>query len=357
MEFQYSVENSPVEDNLGDEPDGIFHYSISGYGEECSAFSLVELIRCGNIVLPSLERGYLWDMKQASRLIESLLIDLPVPPIYLARDRVTRKLVVLDGQRRLRTIQYFYDNRFIDGRDFALKGVHPYFEGATYISLSRKDRLHLDQAVIQAFVVTQEEPSDDLDSLFQIFERLNTFGTPLKHQEMRTTLYRGPLIELIKDLNKNEYWRSIYGPIDTYMKDQELIARFFAFYFSAETYQRPMRTFLNSYIGGNRHFQKQEPEQLKPLFEDTIETLYTCVGERACRVDDVFNAALFDAVMVGVARRLSQGPIQNGAQIHTAYHNLLRHGAFTTAIRTKTALEKHVALRLDAATSAFAEVE
>ena len=99
---------------------------------------------------------------------------------------------MIDGQQRLRTLQYFYRGIFEpDKREFALKGVTPEFEGVTYNSLKDHDRRRLDDSILHATIVRQETPSDDDSSIYHIFERLNTGGIPLNPQEIRATIYHG----------------------------------------------------------------------------------------------------------------------------------------------------------------------
>ena len=123
----------------------------------------------------------MWKFKEASRFIESLLLGLPVPGIFLSKEKETQKLLVIDGQQRLLTLLYFYDGIFQPTkREFALKDVQPQFEGAIYKSLPDEDRRRLDDSILHATIIKQDEPSEDDSSIYHIFERLNTGGTTLK---------------------------------------------------------------------------------------------------------------------------------------------------------------------------------
>ena len=96
-------------------------YSITSYGADYPVDGLVRRIGDGSIFIPTFQRGFIWSLREASRFIESLLLGLPVPGIFLSRDEDTKKLMVIDGQQRLRTLQYFYDGIFHNtGREFAL---------------------------------------------------------------------------------------------------------------------------------------------------------------------------------------------------------------------------------------------
>ncbi len=349
-----------IEDNLGDDSDEVipFKYSITSYGADYPVDSLFKRIDDGSIYVPPFQRGFVWTLKQASRFIESLLLGLPVPGIFLAKEQETQKLLVIDGQQRLRTLQYFYNGIFADsGREFALKGVQTQFNGVIYKLLPDEDRRRLDDSIIHATIVKQDEPSEDDSSIYHIFERLNTGGIRLQPQEIRACIYHGEFSDLLKRLNENKSWRAILGPANKNLRDQELILRFLALYFSAEKYKRPMKAFLNSYMGKNRHLKFQSEEELCQAFVRTIEVAHKCLGSKAFRPKRALNAAVFDAVMVGIARRLARGNILNCETLEARYQNLLSNDNFLTACQTQTSDDEKVNRRVKLATNAFTDVE
>ena len=230
-----------------------FKYSITSYGADYPIDGLVRRIRDGSIYIPSFQRGYVWSLPQGSRFVESLLLGLPVPGIFLSKDDATQKLLVIDGQQRLLTLSWFYEGIFRPtGRAFALQGVQERFDGVTYQSLSDEDRRRLDDSILHATVIKQEEPSEDESSVYYIFERLNTGGTPLRPQEIRTAIYHGPFNDLLRTLNQRPAWRALYGPEDVRMRDRELILRFLALFFRADSYHRPLKAFLNEFMGDRK---------------------------------------------------------------------------------------------------------
>jgi len=168
-----------------------FQYSITAYGADYPVDGLVKRISDGSIFIPPFQRQFRWDRKRASRFVESLLLGLPVPGIFLSREEETNKLLVIDGHQRLRTLQCFYEGVFTDGKEFSLIGVQQQYNGATYESISEEDRRRLDDSILHATIVRQDEPSDDNSSVYQIFNRLNTGGVNLNPQELRACLYHG----------------------------------------------------------------------------------------------------------------------------------------------------------------------
>ena len=285
------------------------------------------------------------------------MLGLPVPGIFLSKDFDTEKLFVIDGQQRLKTLLYFYDGIFEPtGREFSLRGVQEQYEGITYKTLREEDRRRLDDSIVHATIVRQDSPPEDDSSIYYIFERINTGGTPLSAQEIRASVYHGPFIDLLKKLNLNEDWRNIFGPAQKRMKDQELILRFFAFYYFYEEYQRPLKEFLNKYIAVNRHLQRQSSDELRHLFDTTVGFVNQALGNRAFRPEKVFNAAVFDAVMVGVAKRLSRGDVSDIDGFVKQYNELLNNDKFQDAVLTGTSDDKKVKTRMDLAEQYFADV-
>ncbi|MGA9349652.1 MAG: DUF262 domain-containing protein [Anaerolineae bacterium] len=343
---------------LGDSQDVVLlRYEISSYGADIDVEGLVKRLQREDIVVPTFQRGFVWSHTQASRFIESLLLGLPVPGVFLSKDFDTQVLLVIDGQQRLRTLQFFYEGFFADsGRVFALRGVQEQFEGLTYRTLSDEDRRRLDNSVLHVTIVRQEVPPEDDSSIYYIFERLNTTGTPLLPQEIRHCIYHGGFNDLLKELNQNAAWRRVYGHVDRRMRDEELILRFLALYFSAEDYSRPMKEFLNHYMAANRHLQLQSANQLTQIFSNTIEVIDGTLGHRAFRPVRGLNAAVFDSVMVGVARRLERGNISNVEDFERRYYSLLSSKDFEERTERSTADEVNVEQRLKMATEAFADV-
>ncbi len=335
-----------------------FKYAITSYGADYPVDSLVKRMQEGAIFIPPFQRGYVWSHTQASLFIESLLLGLPVPGIFLYREEETKKLLVVDGQQRLRTLQYFQEGVFPPTqREFALRGISSEFNTATYKTLSEGDRLRLNDSVLHATIVKQDKPSEDKSSIYHLFNRLNTGGTLLLPQEIRACIYHGPFSDLLKQINSNLGWRSIYGPISKRMRDQELILRFFALHFSQDSYTRPMKEFLNTYMGKNRYLKLQSESLLSEIFALTIGTAFSCLGVNAFKPVRNLNAAVYDAVMVGLARRLAKGGILRTEMVRTRYNELLKNSAFASATESGTSQEGNVSQRTKLATAAFADVQ
>ncbi len=355
------LQSSLIEDLLtaeGESEVAPVSYVISSYGADYTVDGLVKRIREGSIYVPQFQRGFVWDMKDAARFIESLLLGLPVPSIFLSKEADTGKLLVVDGQQRLLSLRYFYDGIWEPTKkEFSLRGIGGTFEGKTYKTLRDEDRRRLDDAILHVTIFKQDEPSEDQSGIYQVFERLNSGGKRLTPHEIRSAVHHsGGMRELLQDLNKNPEWRAIYGVEDARMRDQELILRFLAFYYDADRYKSPLVSFLNGFMGRYKKLEKERADEMRKVFVETIHVVYEAIGSSAFRPVRALNAAVFDSVMVGLARRLNHGPVIDLNDFKIAYEKLLQDAKFLDACGRGTAGEERVKTRISLATEAFARL-
>ena len=338
-------------------------YDISSYGIDFDVEGICRRLRREEILIPPFQRNYVWSLKEASRFIESLLLGLPVPGVFLARDDDSGKLLVIDGQQRLKSLLFFCDGYFnpeseSGSRPFKLTDVQEHFAGSTYESLDAKDRVDLENSVIHATVVKQDFPRGDDTSIYHIFERLNSGGRRLYPQEMRSALYPGALIETIRDLNQHPSWRSIYGRPNIRMRDQELILRFLALLFSKREYSRPLKEFLTKFVLANRNPERRDLELYIRIFTEVADLWWNALGRKAFRPTQALNAAVFDSMFVGLAKRLmgTSGP-PDTEKIAGAYEDLINDPDYMRTIVTQsTSEETSVATRLGKATDRMVQL-
>ena len=331
-------------------------YTIASYGADYPVDGLVKRIAKGDIFVPEFQRGFVWSNAQASRFVESMLLGLPVPGIFLFKEPDTKKLVVVDGQQRLLTLQYFYEG-IMHGKEFVLRGVSTKeLEGQTYKNLQPGDRRRLDDAILHATVFQQDDPKNDRSSIYLVFERLNTGGTPLNPQEIRSCVYRGSFNNLLKELSKNSDWAKIFGRESRRGKDQELILRFLALYESINEYERPMKGFLNNFMEKYRQASPETIARYRTVFENVVRYAAEYLGPKAFRPERNLNAAVTDALLVGLARRIENGPIANAGELVTAAQDLLDNDEFTDSITSATTDKPTVEKRIQMVTDAFSGI-
>lgn len=342
---------------------------ISFFGTDFDVHGLVRRLNEGDIVVPNFnppgdeenqlagfQRAFVWRKYQMDRFIESLLLGFPVPGIFLVQ-QPDRKLLVLDGQQRLRTLQRFYAGELEDGSPFVLESVSDQFTGLGYVDLDIESRRALDNSYLHATVIRYDPELGGDESIYQLFERLNASGTNLYPHEIRVALYPGELVDFLAELNHVGSWRDLYGRPSPRLKDQEQILRFIALYTEADQYKRPLKGFLNDFVKAHRDLSGLDVEGLRVRFIETCDAILAGPGPRAFRGARQVNAALVDSVMVGVARRLERGPILRPGDLAPALDTLLADPEFETAIARATADEERVARRLDKATEAFSSIE
>ena len=353
MEIEETSINE-IEDSAENENDALY-FSVASYGADYSVDGVIKRLDKKQIIVPEFQRKYVWDIKKASRFIESLIIGLPVPGIFLSRDNNTQnQMLIIDGQQRLLSLQKFYNGRFTGDKVFKLTGVCAELDGMTYDSLSPDDQGRLDDAIIHATIIKQETPKNDNSSIYMIFERLNTGGMTLQPQEIRACIYYGEFNRLLNELVKTESWRTLFNKESARMKEQELILRFFALYYGYESYKKGLKYFLNSFMNENRNLKKYSEAELKRLFVDTIDFIVGAGVRDVFRKGTAINAALFDSVMIGVANRLKRSSM-SGEEFRNRYSSLMENSEYLEYTQTSTADEKQIKGRILKAIDAFAE--
>jgi hypothetical protein len=348
----------PIDENVVDETEKEASsptiYGISSYGADYTVDLLVKRMRSGSYIVPPFQRAYVWSIRKASRFIESLLLGLPVPGIFLYKETATPNYLIVDGHQRLKTLQFFLDGYFGE-RKFRLEDVQDRWNGRTFEELSELDRRNLEDAIIHTIIFSQDDPPESNSSIYHVFERLNTGGMTLTPQEIRHCINHGNFTNLLSQLNQNEKWREIYGPTNKRLKDQELILRFLALFYDLNSYARPMNEFLNTFMTNHRDIDERQQSEFASIFDSTVQVARECLGDRAFRPERSLNAAVYDAVMVGLAKRLKDRFDRPDAEkIRAAYDRLLADEKFQEAFRKATSDEESVKTRIRLATEYFA---
>jgi len=243
-----TIKVEPTEPEQEDEVEQL-RYEIASYPADYTLSVMFEKWEAGQIVIPDVQRSFVWTKTQASRLIESFLLGLPVPGIFLYRETPSQKLLVVDGHQRLGSIAFFKKGVFKDDRVFRLENVDNRWNGKAYKDLSEADRIRLDDSILRATIIQQLNP-DDNSSIYSMFERLNAGGTKLNPMEIRKSLFMDEAFPFIDHLNRNQNWRTLLGRprIDPRLKDTELVLRVLALARKWKDYERPMKQFLTDYM-------------------------------------------------------------------------------------------------------------
>lgn len=325
-------EDELIESIVSEEEDldeGVSIFRIVSYPSDPTLEVLHHKHERGEIVIPKFQRGWVWKPSQASRLIDSFLLGLPVPAIFVYKESSGRQIVI-DGQQRLRTIWGFFEGKLPDESPFYLRGVSPQWEGKFFQDLSDAEQIRLRDSTLRQVIVEQIDP-DDKSSMYHIFERLNTGGTGLTPQEVRNCSYHGPFNDLIFELNEDSTWRQIFGSEDpdSRMRDLELIVRFLSLYEKGDSYYRPMKQFLSDFMADHQWQENREP--YATVFLDTVHKIYDSLGYRPFNIRRGINVAVFDSVSVAFAKSISIPK-----NIKVRFQRLLDNPSYDEAITSST---------------------
>lgn len=270
---------------------------------------LYKMMQSREVVLPPDARRRAWDVYDSSRLIESFLLGLPVPPVILL-EREDRSLLVVDGRRRLLAVRGFFDGR-LEGRqggrnaqDFELEGVADgMLRGRSFSCMGLDNRLALENAVLRAIVMRQARPGESPAAAHDLVERFSSAAADLGDQEARHRAYPGRLAGLIGELNGYDDWRGLLGSPrrDGRMRDAELILRYMALLRDAGSYERPMRGFLSAFMHRNMDPSDAFIREERARFIRACWILRNRLGALPLNEGGRISPPVFDAVFVTVA--------------------------------------------------------
>lgn len=276
----------------------IDEYDINSSPNDFNITTIVNFIESGAIEIPGFQRNFVWDIRRSSKLIESILIGLPIPQIFLY-ERERNKFLVIDGQQRLMSIFYFAKQRFPrkqqrsalrrifaenDGiipdeiflsdeyfQPFRLSlpkldnGKANKFHRLTYTSLDEYSS-QFDLRTIRNVIIRQLHPTEDDSSIYEMFSRLNTGGVNLRPQEIRASLYHSEFYSLLFRWNHlNSNWRKLVGrpEPDLHMKDIEALLRSSSMFVDGEAYRPSMASFLNKFSKKAAKFTSEQVSSLE----------------------------------------------------------------------------------------------
>lgn len=334
-----------------DEEEAYVEYDIATYPSDNTLDSLYQMNERGDIVIPEYQRKYVWSIKQASLLVESFLMGLPVPPLFLyVNDE--NKYEVIDGQQRLTSMMYYLEGYFgyPDSRGkravFKLAGLSDKspFKNRSFLELEEKHQRKLRSSVLRAINVKQLNPTESNTSVFHIFERLNTGGTSLRPQEIRNAVFRGRIVSALQELNNHDLWRKILGEKsnDKFQSDVELVLRLYSLFRKWSDYEKPMKEYLNKQMKRNCHFDSRDAKEFTQRFPEAVRIVVEALGDKPFRPRRVINAAVLESVMVTVL----ENPAITAAHLAAMYPILMADDRFQSVIRGATTDTKMVKDRL-----------
>lgn len=228
MDFADEVErlNRGVDDSIDlveesdDDALGVRRYDFNSFRTERSIRDLRRWKDIGKIKIPDFQRDFVWDYKQSSTFIESILLGLPVPDLFIFRDidvsQMTESFVLIDGLQRFTSILQFVDGEYRCGnksRRFSVANKQSEWAGKTYSDLSEDDKAFFDDYSLKFTVFDSVNKNEWAKRLYmtEIFRRINTGSSRLSDQEIRNAVYAGPAIEMLKSIGTNPAFSELIG--------------------------------------------------------------------------------------------------------------------------------------------------
>lgn len=364
MENLIKVET--IQDEVDDNYSNDDVFNITSWGADLSFRELISMYDEDELLKPELQRNYVWDKKEASRFIESILLGLPIPSIFLANMPDNTKLII-DGYQRIMSVYDFVQTGIFskDNKSFNLSNtdlINERWKGKTFKELSKEEQRKIRSTTIHAIIFEQKVTKNKKQtSLFQIFERINTSGRTLNPQEVRNCVYQGEFNKVLFDLNKYDKWRELYGSKeeDNRMRDLEFVLRFFAMsdfnFKEKETGQISLKKYLNEYMGA---CQESSLDNKSKDFKETIDFIYKNLGKNAFNNINVkkdfierFHPTIFDAITTATSLGLKNHalhtlPIVN---IKQKQIQLLEDEIFKDAISQRTTNIEKIKARISLA--------
>ena len=317
--------------------------------------TLVGKIEKGVIRLnPEYQRHHRWDDETSSRLIESLILNIPIPTVYISQDVDVddeiddgiARYSVIDGQQRLTAIYEFMKNKY------ALTGlkVLELLNGLMYRDLPPFLIRRLEERGISCLWI---DSVIDPQVKYDIFERLNTGSVQLESQELRNAVYRGPFNDMIKKLAEYKKYRLLLQIGDKNvennnkvkkMMDTEMVLRYFALCDNGiEKMKKSFKDFLSEQMDRFNKLDGKELEKMEKQFYAVVDEIYDKLGENAFakyknerKIQSKFNAAVYDAVMVAVSDKIKDGSLRIEEQNIINFNNLFGETGFRKNIDGST---------------------
>lgn len=289
------------------------------------------------VLTPDFQRKEVWKIQQRSAFIESLLLNYPLPPLYLNQDSSGRYLVV-DGLQRSSTLDRFLKD------EFPLTGLEKlsWLNGQRFSQLDPMLQSRIEDAQLRCYLLKAAVP---IGTIYDIFARINRGGTQLTRQEIRHGILQGAATKLLRRLAEASIYRDWIGRKlhPERMGDEEAALRCIAFRRAElETeYRGNMDDFLNAAM---RHLNNESPEVIKNIENEFLETIHSChaiLGTDAFRIPTrhtrgVLNMSVLESVYRYFASQSKGFLTTHAATIRANYQQLIVDSDYHVAVRWAT---------------------
>lgn len=317
-------------------------------------FSVYEYLRQkdkGKIITqPDFQRNLVWKDKSKSKFIESILLNFPIPFIYLnevlhkKENTAESKFMIIDGLQRTSTLESFYKNKF----KLSDLDAIPQYNGCTFSELPEILQTKFEDKKLNVFIL---KPSTPMEVVYDLFNRINTGGTQLNRQEVRNCIFIGKSTQLLKELSEQNYFKEAisYGVSDIRMKDRELILRFLAFnYFDFKVnYTGSLSNFVEDAMKKINLWDNNKISKVKDEFERVMRWTITLWGAKSFRIPTnktrgTINMAIFETVCYAISRMTDDFINKNKRVIKSNYRRLIENSDYLDAVTSSTNAKQKV---------------
>lgn len=294
-------------------------------------------------IQPFFQRNYVWSDKKASQLVESIILNLPIPEVYSFIDPETDQEMIIDGQQRLTAALDFVKDKY---KLCGLKTLG-FLNGSSFYELPTDYRSKIER---YSFRINRIENIDDRKVIFEIFRRFNSGSVSLTHQEIRNCIYNGEYNFLIQELSTYSPFKKLISKKIgvSRMEESELVLRFFAFEQSLSKYSGKYHMFLNDFMekeatvfeNYDSEKLKQEKENLCKLFKKSVDITIQVFGPnsfKTCYLREdkngnlklnwgMISKSIFDLMMIGFVDYEMRDVIEHKDSIREAFIDILTNG-------------------------------
>ncbi|HLP60740.1 MAG TPA: DUF262 domain-containing protein [Candidatus Deferrimicrobium sp.] len=312
-----------------------------------SIFEWLRKLKEGKMLLnPEFQRHLVWKDEQRARFIESILLNIPLPPLYVREDKEGRYIIV-DGQQRTSTLRDFEEGKFkLSGLQILKK-----LDGKSFNDLDPGLKATIEDKQLSFYIIKLTVP---LPMIYEIFNRINTGGTQLTRQEIRNCIFLGSATRLLKKLSEQEYFKLAidYGISFKRMKDREAILRYLAFkiFNYDRDYKDDMDDFLGTTMKAINQMNEDETTVLEKNFERVMKLTYEFFGPKNFRLPTEKSKGRINiAVMESISYFFSIKPDhflqQHKDKIKTNFNRLFQEKEYIEAVTRSTGEKKKVIIR------------
>lgn len=315
-----------------------------------TVFELLRKIQGEKVIMnPEFQRKLVWKQQQKSQFIESIILNVPLPPFYFKKD-LDGKFIIVDGLQRTSTLQSFLNN------EFSLQGLNALRElnDSYFRDLDEALRTRIEDKSLLIYVV---QPSVPMVVVYDIFNRINTGGTQLERQEIRNCIFIGESTRLLERLsNREEFKKAIdWGIPDTRMKDREAILRCIAFTILdyEKAYNNSMDEFLENAMKKLNKMFPNEISDIENNFIKIMELTFDLFGKKNFRLPTEssrgrINIAIMETIYYFFS--INMGNIEdNKEQILKNYNELINDNEYRDSVRYSTGSSSKVKMRFNRA--------